>query len=98
MPATPWRLRLHGGISDLADVRRRAYPEDLRRHQRDHEAVDRAVAVEGFPAKAPDWIQSVSIQLERISLTRRRVQCALCASMRQKMACPLRGKSRLQRQ
>ena len=39
------RLRLHAGISDLANVRGRADPEDLRRHQRDHEAADRAIAV-----------------------------------------------------
>src|SRR3954453_15899802 len=45
MPAAPRRLRLHAGISDLTDVRGRTDPEDLRRHQRDHEAVDRAVAV-----------------------------------------------------
>ena len=50
MPAAPWRLRLHAGISDLADVRGRADPEDLRRHQRDHEAADRAIAV--APASA----------------------------------------------
>ncbi len=47
MPAASWRLRLHAGISDLADVRRCAHSEDLRRHQRDHEAADRALAVAG---------------------------------------------------
>ena len=40
-----WRLRLHAGISDLADVRRCPDPEDLRRHQRDHEGVDRSLVV-----------------------------------------------------
>ena len=62
MPATAWRLRLHAGIPDLADVRRLAHPEDLRRHQRDHEAADRAIPVAGvsFPgmpagSRSNDW-------------------------------------------
>ena len=46
MRAVAWRLRLHAGVPDRADVRRRARPEDLWRHQRDHEAVDFALAVE----------------------------------------------------
>ena len=37
MPAAAWRLRLHAGIPDLAHVRRFPHPEDLWRHQRDHE-------------------------------------------------------------
>ena len=45
MPAASWRLWLHAGISDLADVRRCADSEDLRRHQRGHEAADRAILV-----------------------------------------------------
>jgi hypothetical protein len=45
MPAASWRLWLHAGISDLADVRRCADSEDLRRHQRGHEAADRTILV-----------------------------------------------------
>src|SRR6516162_1600410 len=45
MPATPRWLRLHAGISDLTHFRRCAHPEDLWRHERDHEDPDRALAV-----------------------------------------------------
>lgn len=41
MPAVVRRLRLHEGISDRANVARRPRSAHLRRHQRDHEALDR---------------------------------------------------------
>src|SRR3546814_1677884 len=44
LPAAVRRLRLHDGISDLALLDRRPHPAYLRRHQRDHEGSDRAIA------------------------------------------------------
>lgn len=45
LPPAVRRLRLHAGISDLAHLHRFPHPEDLWRHQRDHEAADRKIAV-----------------------------------------------------
>ena len=50
VPAAVRRLRLHGRIPDLAHVCRRKGAENLRRHQRNHEGTDRAVAVGRRPA------------------------------------------------
>lgn len=45
MSATVRRLWLHAGIPDLPHLHRFTDPEDLWRHQRDHEAVDRQILI-----------------------------------------------------
>ncbi len=57
------RLWLHVGIPDRAPLRRRARPEDLRRHQRDHERADRPHRSDGsdcHPERAKDLMPAAS--------------------------------------
>ena len=58
VPAVLRWLRLHGGVPDLADVHRCADPEDLRRHQRDHEGDHQPLPVSG-PAGDRVWCNRV---------------------------------------